>query len=358
MEHDVTVISFSAQNEFQAASPIAGAISDEGAAGCFIAGPENQLAAKALGWLAENSDQSYSPLVLCGPSGTGKSHLSRDVAGARQGCVHTNATEFARELAAAIDGGTVAEFQSRHRTAEMLVFEDLSQLSAKRAASIEFQHTLDALEAREASVLITSRVPPAEIAALPAGLVSRLNGGLVVTLSPPALAARRAILRRLAISRGIQFDADALDLMAEKLNLTAPQLRGAIMELAAGFDAEDRNTSLVVDLDRAKRFLADRRPASRPELTEVSSAVAKYYGLKPAVLSGPSRRRQAVLARNVAMYLGRLLAGASLAALGRHFGGRDHTTALHGCRSIERRLPRDAELRAAVGRLERTLSAA
>jgi chromosomal replication initiator protein len=271
--------------------------------------------------------------------------------------VCTNAADFARELAAAIDGETVAEFQAKHRSADMLVFEDLAQLFGRRAALVEFQHTLDALEAHEAQVIVTSCAPPADISGLPAGLVSRLSSGLVVMLSPPASAARRVLLERFVAAYGIQCGAPTLGLLTEKLRGTAPQLKGAIMELAAWLGSANREKTLVVELDQAKRFLASRRGGLRPHLKDVGLAVAKFYGLKAAALASSSRRRQVALARSVAMYLGRLLAGASLAALGRHFGGRDHTTALHSCRSIERRLLRDAELRGALGTLERMLSA-
>jgi chromosomal replication initiator protein len=352
LEHDVAVISLS---DLGALAPADSSSSDCTADG-FVAGPENRMAAEAVRWIATDGRSSYSPLVLCGPPGTGKSHLARALAGSRDDWLYTTAADFARELSAAIDAQAVEDFQARYRSASLLVFEDLGQLCSKRAALVEFQHTLDALEAREALVVVTSHVPPAEISGLPASLVSRLAGGLMVTLSAPGIAARRVLLARLATSRGVQLSAEALRLLAEKLTGNAVQLQGAMMELSASAQADPSPS--VIDLAAARQFLADRQPTCRPHLNDVGAAVAKFYGLKGAVLVSSSRRRQVVLARSVAIYLGRILAGASLAALGRHFGGRDHTTALHSCRSIERRLPRDAELRGAVGTLARLLSAA
>jgi len=136
------------------------------------------------------------------------------------------------------------------------------------------------------------------------------------------------------------------------------QLQVAMIELAAAAGPTDPDAPAHIDLAAAKQFLAIRQPVYRPQLKDVSSAVAKLYGLKTATLTSSSRRRQVVLARSVAIYLGRILGGASLAALGRFFGGRDHSTALHSCRSIERRLSRDADLRGIIGTLERMLSAA
>jgi len=217
LEHDVAVISFSRPG---ALAPADSASSDR-AADDFIAGQENRMAAEAIRWIVADGRSSYSPLVLCGPPGTGKSHLARALAGSRDHCVYTTATDFARELSTAIDAQAVEDFQTRYRSASLLVFEDLGQLCSKRAALVEFQHTLDALEAREALVVVTSHVPPAEISGLPASLVSRLTGGLIVALSAPGSSARRVLLARLAVSRGVQLSADALRLLTEKLTGSA-----------------------------------------------------------------------------------------------------------------------------------------
>jgi chromosomal replication initiator protein len=353
-KHDVAVFSFSGQGAFAQANLASG----ESVADGFVAGPENRLAAQAIAWTIARSERSYSPLVLCGPPGTGKSHLARTLASSCEGCLYTTAADFARELAEAIDAQTVGEFQARYRSAAMLVLEDLGQLSDKRAALLELQHTLDALEAREAQAIVTSHIAPAEIPALPRSLVSRFSGGLIVNLSAPAVAARRILLDRFLASRGVRLTANALQTLTEKLGGSVAQLQGAAIRLAAAVGASDQAAPIIVDLTTAKQFLDDRPRERRPDLREVGLTVAKFYGLKVTMLVSSSRRRQVVLARSVAIYLGRLLSGASLAALGRHFGGRDHTTALHSCRSIERRLPRDAQLRGAVGTLQRILSAA
>jgi chromosomal replication initiator protein len=349
----VAVFSFSGQDASVAVESASGQSARD-----FVAGAENRLAAEVVDWIAARGGKSYGPLVLYGPPGTGKSHLARAVAASSDGCVYTTAVDFARELGDAINAQAVGEFQARYRSASLLVLEDVGQLCGKRAALAEFQHTLDALEAREAQVVVTSHATPAEISGLPAGLVNRLSGGLVVSLSAPGSAARRVLLERLAVSSGVQLSVDALRLLTDKLSGNVVQLQGATLELAAAASPMDPAAPAVIDVAAAKRFLASRQPAFRPHLKDVSSAVAKLYGLKTAALTSSSRRRQVVLARSVAIYLGRVLAGASLAALGRFFGGRDHTTALHSCRSIERRLSRDADLRGVIGTLERMLSPA
>ncbi len=333
------------------------AISSATAQGPFIVGPENRLAGHAVQWLLNREGHSYNPLVLCGLSGTGKSHLARGVAECHENAVCTCGAEFVRELADAVENKTVEILRLKYRAAAMLVFEDLEQLAGHRAALVELQHTLDALEAREAPVVITSRMPPTEMARLPKSLRSRLSGGLVAIVSSPGVAARRTIMDRLATTRGISLFPAAAQLLAERLNVTAAELNGALLDLEMNCSTPADGQRAVIDVEHVHRYLSSRRTASvQPNLKQIAGLVAKYYGVKPATLSSASRRRQAVLARNVAIYLGRKLTGQSLQTLGKHFGDRDHTTVLHSLRIIEQRMPIDAELQTAVGTLQQLLS--
>jgi chromosomal replication initiator protein len=329
----------------------------------FIAGPENRLAATAVDWLLQPNEHSYSPLVLHGPSGTGKSHLAHELAQARPDAVFTNGADFARELAEAIDRDTVPRWRAKYRSAELLVFEDLTQIADRRAAQQELLHTLDELETRQVPVLVTSRLAPSQIAQLPPALRSRLTAGLEVPLTPPGVAARTVVLERLAAARGIILPTAAAKLLAEGLCVTVAELRGALLELEmhAAVPNHKRQPAaaknLVIGADHVRHYLSARRDRLRPSLSQVTALAAKYFGLKPSQLTGPSRRRQVALSRSVAIYLGRQLTGKSLQALGKHFGNRDHTTILHSYRSIETRITDDSELRRTVTNIRELLAA-
>jgi chromosomal replication initiator protein len=345
VESDVFTISFKSAGA--ALSPLR----SESSLGEFIAGAENRLAKVAVESLLATPTE-YTPVLFCGPSGTGKSHLANGVAEANQRAVSTSGADFARDLAAAIDRGDQASFRKRFRSAEMFVLDGLTQLAERRAALCELQQTLDELEAREATVVMTSRVPVDEIKGLPPALRSRLSGGLTVHLAPPSVAVRQAILQRLAASRGIAISPAAIESLAKSSKLTVSECRGALLELEMTSQASQPRE---IDLEQVRRYLSSKRNRHWLGPKRVTTLVAKFYGLKSAALVGPSRRRQVVLARSVAMYLCRSVGGMSLEALGRHFGGRDHTTALHSCRSVENRLQHDFELRGAVETLQRSL---
>jgi chromosomal replication initiator protein len=273
--------------------------------------------------------------------------------------VITRGADFARELATAIDDQTLVEFRRKYRSAGLFVLDDLLQLSGRTAALQELQHVLDEFEAREVPVLITSRRPPDEIVGLPPALRSRLNGGLVLTVCSPGIAAREKILHRTAAQLGIVLSPAAAHLLAEKISRTAGELRGVLSELLVELNStSDGQKSQPIEAEDVRRFLSKHSATHRPKLNQISALVAKYYGLTPSTLATPSRRRQVVLARAVAIYLGRTLCGSSLKSLGKHFGGRDHSTALHNFRQIETRLAHDSQLSGAVEHLSSLLSAA
>jgi chromosomal replication initiator protein len=318
----------------------------------FIAGPENRLAGAATQWLLDSAERSYSPLVLHGPPGSGKSLLAHGFAESCEDAVFTTGADFVREVATAIDKNTLTEFRERYRSAGLVVIEDLTDLADRRSAQRELINLLDVLELREVPVVVTSRLPPSEIADLPPALRSRLAGGLQIALAPPGIAARAEILHRLAAGREMEIEPAAVQLLAESVAGTVPELQGALHELAATTEGDG-----VLGLADIRRFLDLRRARRQPNIATVIKVVAKYYGLKPTKLTGPARSRQVSLARSMAIYLGRQLTGQSLEGLGKYFGNRDHSTVLYNYRTLAGRLETDAELRAAVDHLQRELIA-
>ena len=181
-----------------------------------------------------------------------------------------------------------------------------------------------------------------------------MSAGLTVTLALPAAAARLALVERFAALRRIALPEAAARTLADGLSVTAPELSGALAELQMQAAVESKS----IDVNRVRRFLADRQLRLRPSLRTIAGLSAKYFGLRMSELTSPSRRRGVVQARGVAVYLARQLTGKSLEQIGVYFGGRDHTTVLHSFRSIETRLRSDPTTRRAVADIRKRIAQA
>jgi chromosomal replication initiator protein len=321
----------------------------------FVVGPENRLVTVVANAFQSGDTTSYSPLVLYGPSASGKTHVSRGLVHCWRerhptaAIVVTDGTSFARDYTAALADQQLAAWQQSLREADLFVLEDLGQLAGKAAAQQELIHTLDELSRRDATVLVTARTLPRQISAITPALRSRLSVGLAVPLTFPGPGARRVILERLAKSRGWVLPTRILKSFAGGPSVSVSALYGAIRQLELAVAANPTDSEKL-------QQLAEPHTESI-SLRQIALATARHFGLKLADLKSSSRRQAIVTARGVAIYLARLLTRHSLQEIGSYFGGRDHTTVLHGHRRTEKMIKRDPATKHAVHELRRMLVA-
>jgi chromosomal replication initiator protein len=321
----------------------------------FLAGPENCLVEPAVSGVLGRQPTLYNPLVLYGPSGTGKSHLARGLAATwklnfpQSRVAYTTAVDFAREMADAFEAQAVEDFRARYREASLAVIEDIGELATKPAVQEELIFTLDAVIQRGGQVVVTVSSAPGEIAGFPPALRSRLAAGLCVPLALPGPDTRLAILQRWSNLREVEISDSILKLLAEGLAGTVPELLGAILQLAVPAGEEGR----PINARQVRDFLSHRDSTVRPKLRDIASLTARHFTLRLSDLRGKSRRRPVVAARGVAIYLCRQLTRESLGRIGEYFGGRDHTTILHACRKTEELLQTDPAIRQALDQLQK-----
>jgi chromosomal replication initiator protein len=327
----------------------------------FVIGDSNRLAHAAALTVAELPAQAYNPLFMCGPPGVGKTHLLSSIAslllshspGLTVRC--TTGEAFTNEFLHALGGGGTEGFKSRFRHVDVLLLDDVQFLERKTKTEEEFFHTFNSLQDGGRQIVLTSDRPPADLRALEDRLRDRFGAGLVVDIKPPEFATRLAILRKRVHADSIELGDDrALTVIAESVKSNVRVLEGALIRVVAYSSLTGR--ALTGDLARevlASLYPQAGRGAHRTGCTvaDVQVAVCEHFRVTLDELLSPARSARLAWPRQVAMYLARELTGESLPAIGKQFGGRDHTTVLHAWRRIGTRVGADEETRCAVDEL-------
>ncbi|HEX9482263.1 MAG TPA: chromosomal replication initiator protein DnaA [Solirubrobacteraceae bacterium] len=333
----------------------------------FVIGDSNRLAHAAALTVAEMPGQAYNPLFICGPPGVGKTHLLSSIANLLS--AHdptltvrvTTGEAFTNEFLAALSERSTEPFKCRFRDVDVLLLDDVQFLERKTRTEEEFFHTFNALHDGGRQVVLSSDRPPRDLQALEDRLRERFEAGLVADIQPPDMPTRLAILRKRAQHDGIELaDADALTVIAEHVESNVRALEGALIRVVAFSSLTGR--PLTSEL--AREVLANLYPrAPRPgrprprTIAEIQSATCTHFDLSPEELLSSARSARVAWPRQLAMYLARELTDASLPAIGREFGGRDHTTVLHAWRRATARLASEDGSREAVEKLLTDLGA-
>jgi chromosomal replication initiator protein len=298
----------------------------------FATGPCNRLAHAAAAEMAQTSGATFNPLVIHGGVGLGKTHLLEAIGLAMRArrpglkLVHATAEAFTNGFLDAMRSGTLATFRARYRSADALIIDDVHFLAAKKATQDEFLHTFDALIADGVPIVLAADQHPRRIAKLTDELATRFLGGMVVKLDAPDPATRRAILKAKADARGIDVPEPVIAYIAEHLRSSVRELEGALHSLIAHAVL----TGKRLDLALAKTALRDtiRHTAQAVALRDVERAVCQLFEVEPDALKSASRARSLTYPRMLAMYLSRKHTGAAYSEIGRHFGGRNHSTVI------------------------------
>ncbi|MGO4490553.1 chromosomal replication initiator protein DnaA [Arthrobacter sp. 2YAF22_2] len=305
----------------------------------FVIGSSNRFAHAAAVAVAEAPAKAYNPLFIYGDSGLGKTHLLHAIghyarrlySGIR--VRYVNSEEFTNDFINSIRDDEGTSFKTTYRNVDVLLIDDIQFLAGKDATMEEFFHTFNALHNNNKQVVITSDLPPKQLAGFGDRLKSRFEWGLLTDIQPPELETRIAILRKKALSEGLSAPDDALEYIASKISSNIRELEGALIRVTA-FASLNRQP---VDVGLAEMVLKDLiTDDGAQEITsaQILTQTADYFKLSMEELCSKSRTRTLVTARQIAMYLCRELTDMSLPKIGQELGGRDHTTVIHADRKI------------------------
>jgi len=309
----------------------------------FVIGPSNRFAHAAALSVAEAPAASYNPLFIHGDSGLGKTHLLRGIAHyvahhyPTYRVRYVSTETFLNEFVEAIRNNTLPDFKRRYRDNDVLLIDDIQFMEGKDGLQEEFFHTFNELHQNDKQIVLTSDRTPDAMPTLEDRLRSRFKWGLITDIQRPDLETRLAILRKKAESKTINIPGDVLSFIAENIKESIRELEGALIKVTAYANL----TQQPLNVELASLVLSDliTNNEKRPVTAELIIALtSEMFGFEIEQLTGGSRRRPLVDARQVAMYVTRNMTDLSFPEIGKEFGNRDHTTVMHACRKIEGRM--------------------
>jgi chromosomal replication initiator protein len=315
----------------------------------FVVGSCNQFAHAACLAVAESPARAYNPLFIYGGVGLGKTHLLHALGnstlnrnpGAK--IAYVSSEQFTNEVIGSIRYDRMTEFRNKYRGVDMLLIDDIQFIAGKERTQEEFFHTFNTLYEAHKQIVLTSDRYPKEMPGVEERLRSRFEWGLIADLQTPDLETKIAILEKKAESEGITLPDDVAYLLATGIKTNVRELEGSLIRLGAFASL----TGQPITIDLAKKVLRDAIEERKRfvSVDEIQKAVAERFHLKPAELKSKRRTKALVLPRQITMYLCREITKMSYPEIGRHFGGKDHTTVMHACRQIEKQTETDGSMK-------------
>jgi len=341
-------------------APILGRLNPEFTFENHIEGKSNQLARAAAHQVGENPGGAYNPLFIYGGVGLGKTHLMQAAGNLMQqrrpgaNIAYVHSERFVADMVKALQHNAMNEFKKLYRGLDALLIDDIQFFVGKERSQEEFFHTFNALLEGQRQVIITADRFPKELVGVAERLVSRFGSGLTVSIEPPELETRVAILMNKAKHEGIELPEEVAFFVAKRVRSNVRELEGALRRiLASAFF-----TGRTIDIDLAGDSLKDLLTFQDRLVTinNIQKTVAEYYKIRVSDLHSKSRSRQVTRPRQIAMAIAKELTDRSLPEIGDAFGGRDHTTVLHACRKVHELISKDARAQEDYENLMRILT--
>jgi chromosomal replication initiator protein len=321
----------------------------------FVVGASNQFAHAASMAVADAPARAYNPLFIYGGVGLGKTHLLNAIGNhvaerydLRIAYVTTE--QFTNEVINSIRYDKMIELRKRYRNIDMLLVDDVQFLAGKERTQEEFFHTFNTLYEAHKQIVLSSDRFPKEMPDMEERLRSRFEWGLIADLQPPDVETRIAILRKKSEDEGIVLSEDVVQYLAANMKSNIRELEGSLVRLGAYSSL----TGQAITMEMAKNVLRDIIGEKKKIITmdDIEEAVADRFHVKIAEIRSRRRSKTLVHPRQIAMYLCRELTDASFPEIGRHFGGKDHTTIIHACKQIAKAKDGDSTLKATLESLK------
>ncbi len=326
----------------------------------FVIGPSNRFAHAAALSVAERPGGSYNPLFIYGDAGLGKTHLLQAIEHyvndvyPQMKVRYVSTETFLNEFVDSIKTSQGADFKRRYRHIDVLLVDDIQFIAGKDGLQEEFFHTFNELYSAGKQIVLSSDRPPDAIPTLEDRLRSRFMMGLLTDIQPPDIETRMAILGKKADRDGYFLPNEVSEFIATNITTNIRELEGALNRVTAFANLNQVPMTEAVAERTLRDFIADRQP--RPiTVSMILTATAEHFNFSIEDLTGKSRRRPLVIARQIAMYVSRELTDLSFPMIAREFGGRDHTTVMHACDKIAALMKERSQIYDQVTALDKTV---
>jgi chromosomal replication initiator protein len=329
----------------------------------FVEGPNNQFARAAALSVAKSPGQtSFNPLLIYGGVGLGKTHLMQAIGNQvlskqiNAKVKYTTSEKFTTDFVSAIKSNKTSEFSSRYRECDVLLLDDAQFLQKKEQTQEQFFHTFNELYQRGKQIVLTTDRHPSELYGLKDRLVSRFQSGLTVDIQKPNLETRIAILQSKAEQDSLDIPDEITEFLAKNIKDNIRVMEGALVKLLAYSSL----FHIPITLDLARKVLKEtlgRDDIKVLNIEDIIRGVSGATNVSENKLISRGRTMEVAQARQIAMYLCRELVGTSLGDIGMHFGGRDHSTVIHACRNIEKKMAIDSTFNIKVQSVKSTMGA-
>ena len=321
----------------------------------FVVGASNQFAHAASLRVAEAPAHAYNPLFIYGGVGLGKTHLLNAIGnhvGERTDLriAYVTTEQFTNEVINSIRYDKMADLRKRYRHIDMLLVDDVQFLAGQERTQEEFFHTFNTLYEDRKQIVLSSDRSPKEFGNTEERLQSRFGWGLIADLQPPDVETRIAILRKKSEDENIALPEEVVQFLAENMKTNVRELEGSLVRIGAYSSLTGQRLTLELAKDVLRDVIGDKKKII--SMDDIQEVVSARFHVKISELKSRRRSKTLVHPRQIAMYLSRELTDASFPEIGRHFGGKDHTTIIHACRQIAKAQEADGAVKATVESLK------
>lgn len=329
----------------------------------FVVGPSNRLAHAAASAIGDKPGQAYNPMFIHGDVGLGKTHLLQAICmrilevqpGAR--IVYISCDGFIDRFMEAVQAGEMRDFRNSFRDADALILDDIQFLTKSNKSDLmqeEFFHTFNSLYQSDRQIVLSSDSPPDDIPDLERRLISRFKWGMVAKIERPDYETRVAIVKQKARIRAVDLPDEVAAIIASSVDSNIRELEGALTKIQ--LQAQVDGTEITPEIAREALGVAALQTSAQVTIETIVEAITDFFNVSLSALQSKRRQRSIAQPRQVCMYLARKYTRYSLEEIGGYFGGRDHTTVLHGVKAISHLRQSNPDMDRTIAAIEAKLS--